>query len=63
MESGPSVVPELRNILLSASEATFYDPGGRLPEIREMPFPHVVFGSCGNSPMGSCRLGNANPSG
>ncbi|MGH3202401.1 MAG: hypothetical protein ACRDP5_10190 [Streptosporangiaceae bacterium] len=38
MEFGPSVVPELRAILLSSSEAAFYDPDGRLTEIREVPF-------------------------
>ena len=53
MEFGPSVVPELRDILLSTSEATFYDPDGRLTEIRDMPFLYVVFGSYGNSPKGS----------
>jgi hypothetical protein len=38
MEFGPSVVPELREILLSTSEAAFYDPDGRLIEIRQVPF-------------------------
>jgi hypothetical protein len=38
MEFGPSVVPELREILLSTSEAAFYGPDGRLTEIREVPF-------------------------
>ena len=38
MEFGPSVVPELREILLSTSEAAFYGPDGRLTEVREVPF-------------------------
>ncbi len=38
MEFGPSVVPELREILLSTGEAAFYGPDGRLTEIGEMPF-------------------------
>ena len=38
MEFGPSVVPELREILLSTSEAAFYGPDGRLTEIRQVPF-------------------------
>ena len=38
MEFGPGVVPELREILLSTSEAAFYGPDGRLAEIREVPF-------------------------
>jgi hypothetical protein len=38
MEFGPSVVPELREILLSVSEGEFYDPDGRLIEVREVPF-------------------------
>lgn len=53
MEFGPSVVPELRDILLLTSEATFYNPEGKLTEIREVPFLSVVFGSYGNSPKGS----------
>ena len=50
MEFGPSVVPELRTSC-STSWATFYDPDGRLTEIRKVPFLYVVW------------LGNANPSG
>ena len=38
MEFGPSVVPELREILLSTSEGAFYDRDGRLIELREVPF-------------------------
>jgi hypothetical protein len=38
MEFGPTVVPELREILLSTSEAAFYGPDGGLTEIREVPF-------------------------
>lgn len=38
MEFGPSVVPELREILLSMSEAAFYGPDGRLNEIKDVPF-------------------------
>ena len=38
MEFGPSVVPELREILLSTSEGAFYGPDGRLTEVREVPF-------------------------
>jgi hypothetical protein len=38
MEFGPSVVPELREILLSTSEGEFYDPDGRLIEVRDVPF-------------------------
>jgi hypothetical protein len=37
-EFGPSVVPELREILLSTSEAAFYGPDGRLTELSEVPF-------------------------
>ena len=53
MEFGPSVVPELGEILLSTGEGAFYGPDGRLTEIREVPFPYVVFGSYGNSRKGS----------
>lgn len=38
MEFGPSVVPELREVLLSTSEGAFYDRDGRLIELREVPF-------------------------
>ena len=38
MEFGPSVVPELREILLSTGEGAFYGPDGRLTEIRDVPF-------------------------
>jgi hypothetical protein len=38
MEFGPSVVPELRKILLSTSEGAFYGPDGRLTEVRQVPF-------------------------
>jgi hypothetical protein len=38
MEFGPSVVPELRDILLSTSEGEFYDPDGRVTEVRDVPF-------------------------
>jgi hypothetical protein len=38
MEFGQSVVPELREILLSTSEGEFYGPDGRLTEVREVPF-------------------------
>lgn len=38
MEFGPSVVPELREILLSTSEVASYGPDGRLTEVREVPF-------------------------
>ena len=38
MEFGPSAVPELREILLSTSEAAFYRPDGRLTGTREVPF-------------------------
>ena len=38
MEFGPSVVAELREILLSTSEGAFYDRDGRLIELREVPF-------------------------
>ena len=38
MEFGPSVVPELPEILLSTSEGAFYDRDGRLIELREVPF-------------------------
>ena len=41
------VVPELREILPSTSEAAFRGPDGRLTEIREVPFLYVVFGSYG----------------
>jgi hypothetical protein len=38
MEFGASVVPELREILLSTSEAASYGPDGRLTEVTEVPF-------------------------
>jgi hypothetical protein len=38
MEFGPSVVTELRDILLSTSEAASYGPDGRLAEAGEVPF-------------------------
>jgi hypothetical protein len=38
MEFGPSVVPELREILLSTGEGAFYGPDGRLIELRQVPF-------------------------
>ena len=38
-EFGPSVIPELREILLSTSEGELYDPDGRVPEVRDMPVP------------------------
>jgi hypothetical protein len=38
MEFGPSVVPELREILLSTSEGKFFGPDGRLTAVREVPF-------------------------
>jgi hypothetical protein len=38
IEFGPSVVPELREILLSTCEAASYDPDGRLTAVREVPF-------------------------
>src|ERR1700677_12651 len=38
MKFGSSVVPELREILLSTSEGEFYDPDGRLAEVRDVPF-------------------------
>jgi hypothetical protein len=38
MEFGPSVIPELRQILLSMSEATFYGPDGEMTDIRAVPF-------------------------
>jgi hypothetical protein len=38
MGLGASVVPELREILLSTSEGAFYGPDGRLTEVREVPF-------------------------
>jgi hypothetical protein len=38
MEFGPSVAPELREILLSTSKVAFYGPDGRLTETREVPF-------------------------
>jgi hypothetical protein len=37
-EFGPSVVPELREILLSTSEGELYDPDGRMTEVRDVPF-------------------------
>jgi hypothetical protein len=37
-EFGPSVIPELGEILLSTSEVEPYDPDGRVPEVRDMPF-------------------------
>jgi hypothetical protein len=38
MEFGPSVVPELREILLSTSEGKFFAPDGRLTAVRQVPF-------------------------
>jgi len=38
MEFGPSVVPELREILLSTGEGKFFGPDGRLTAVREVPF-------------------------
>ncbi len=38
MEFGPSAVPELREILLSTSEAAFYSPDGKLTGTTEVPF-------------------------
>ncbi len=38
MEFGPSVVPELRKILLSTGEGEFYGPDGRLTEVKQVPF-------------------------
>jgi hypothetical protein len=38
MEFGPSVVPELRKILLSTGEGEFYGPDGRLIEVKQVPF-------------------------
>ena len=38
MEFGPSVVPELREILLSTGETAFYGPDGRLTEVKQVPF-------------------------
>jgi hypothetical protein len=38
MEFGPSVLPELRKILLSSGEGKFYDPDGRLTEVKQVPF-------------------------
>ena len=38
MEFGPSVLPELRKILLSTGEGKFYDPDGRLTEVKQVPF-------------------------
>jgi len=38
MEFGSSVVPELREILLSTSEGEFYEPDGRVTEVRDVPF-------------------------
>jgi hypothetical protein len=37
-EFGPSVIPELRQILLSTSEAAFYGPDGEITATREVPF-------------------------
>jgi hypothetical protein len=41
MEFGPSVVPELREILLSTSEGKFFGPDGRLTAVREVPIRGV----------------------
>ena len=38
MEFGPSVVPELREILLSTGEGKFFAPDGRLTEVKQVPF-------------------------
>jgi len=38
MEFGSSVVPELREILLSTGEGKFFGPDGRLTAVREVPF-------------------------
>jgi hypothetical protein len=38
MEFGPSVVPELREILLSTGEGKFFGPDGQLIEVKEVPF-------------------------
>jgi hypothetical protein len=38
MEFGSSVIPELREILLSSGEGKFYGPDGRLIDIWEVPF-------------------------
>jgi hypothetical protein len=38
MEFGPSVLPELRKILLSAGEGKFFGPDGRLIEVKQVPF-------------------------
>jgi hypothetical protein len=38
MEFGPSVLPELRKILLSSGEGKFYGPDGRLTEVKQVPF-------------------------
>jgi hypothetical protein len=38
MEFGPSVVPELQEILLSINEGHFYDPDGRLTAVKQVPF-------------------------
>ena len=40
-------------VVLSTPEAAFYDPDGRLTDIREVPFLYVVFGSYGKSRKGS----------
>jgi hypothetical protein len=38
MEFGPSVLPELRKILLSTGEGKFYGPDGSLTEVKQVPF-------------------------
>jgi hypothetical protein len=38
MEFGPSVLPELREILLSTGEGKFFGPSGRLIEVKQVPF-------------------------
>ena len=38
MEFGPSVLPELRKILLSTGKGKFYSPDGRLTEVKQVPF-------------------------
>jgi hypothetical protein len=38
MEFGPSVLPELRKILLSTGEGKFFGADGRLIEVKQVPF-------------------------
>ena len=38
MEFGPSVIPELREILVSTSEGVFSGPDGKKTEVRDVPF-------------------------